>query len=141
VALATLLSCGLHGCTNVSGGAVELSWSLEDADGTHLDCPAEVARIRLWWQGDQGLHGSSWPCKDNRGVTGFEIPTGANQLWVTPECPDSSTPSAATFVSPPPIVRTFAEGDVVELHAIVMQLVVPSATVNCAATACVCRAP
>src|SRR5438105_4965563 len=38
VALATLLSCPLHGCTNVSGGAVELSWHLEDATGGGLDC-------------------------------------------------------------------------------------------------------
>ena len=142
VALATLLlSCGLHGCTNVSGGAVELSWSLEDLDGVHLECPREVTRMRLWWQTDEGLNGTSWPCTDNRGVTSFEVPRGDALLWVAPECAGGIAPAAQTFVSPPPILRTIAIGDVVELHAVVLQLVVQSDTVNCAATACVCATP
>src|SRR5690349_24917520 len=38
VALATLLSCSLHGCSQVSGGAVELAWSFQDYDGAPLHC-------------------------------------------------------------------------------------------------------
>src|SRR4051812_13625749 len=38
VALATLLSCSFLGCSQVSGGAVELSWSLFDYDGNKIGC-------------------------------------------------------------------------------------------------------
>ncbi len=144
VALATLLlSCGLHGCINVSGGAVELSWSLEDLDGVLVPqgCPDEVENIRLWWQTEEGLNGTSFLCTNNRGVTSFEVPSGEALLWVAPECAGGIAPAPATYVSPPPILRTIAVGDVVELHAVVLQLAVPSVTVNCAATACVCATP
>ncbi|MCE9580585.1 MAG: hypothetical protein K8W52_46120 [Deltaproteobacteria bacterium] len=142
MALATLLlSCGLHGCTNVTGGAVELSWSLEDLDGVHIPCPDAVTKIRLSWQTDEGLNSASFQCTNNRGVTAFGVPSGQALLWVSPECTDGTEPAPATFVAPPPILRTIAVGDVVELHAVVLQLVVQSDTVNCAATACVCATP
>lgn len=139
MALATLLlSCGLHGCTNVTGGAVELSWSLEDLDGVHIGCPTSVGDIALTWQTADGLGSSAWACDANRGVTNFVVPVGEALLSVAPRCASGAAPAASTFIAPPPVLRTFAEGDVVELHAVVLQLAVQSDTVNCAATACVC---
>jgi hypothetical protein len=123
VALATLLLCGAHGCTNVTGGAVELSWSLHGTDGKPVECvDAGVGRIRLIWQVGSTERFDAWPCTDNRAVTGFEIPEGDALLSVAPECVSGQPADLDFYQAPAPVARTVTEGDVVELHAIVVQL-------------------
>ena len=123
VALATLLLLGSHGCTNVTGGAVELSWSLLGTDGKQVTCNAAgIGRIRLVWQVGSTERVDSWPCMDNRAVTGFEIPQGDALFSVVPECVSGQAADLDFYQSPAPVARTVTEGDVVELHAIVVQL-------------------
>jgi len=119
--------CGTYGCTNVTGGAVELSWSLHGTDGKPVDCGvAGVGRIRLEWQVGTVQRFDAWPCDDSRAVTGFDLPAGDALLWVVPECVSGQPADASFYQSPAPVARTITEGDVVELHAIVIQL--PSCT-------------
>jgi hypothetical protein len=125
VALATLLSCSLQGCTQVSGGAVELSWSLFDYDGNKIGCVQNagsrtltIDKIRLWWQVDAQRNSTDWDCTKYHGVTAFDIPAGDALLWVEPQCPSGTPVVPASFMAPAPLQRTIAVGDVVELHAV-----------------------
>lgn len=144
VALATLLSCPLHGCTNVSGGAVELSWHLQDVDGTALGCDTTrdlstptsrrveviVDSMRLWWQVGTDRRSVDFPCAANHGVTQFEVPTGEALLWIEPQITPTclgGTPVTPPFIAPAPIARTITDGNVVELHAVVVEIDVDAA--------------
>jgi hypothetical protein len=128
VALATL--CLLHACTNVTGGAVELSWHLQAFDSPNLDCTfrndAGVERaidsIRVWWQSDTDRASIDFPCTKFHGVTSFDIPPPSALLWVEPTCPGGTPVNASAFIAPAPIERTIAVGDVVELHAVVIEI-------------------
>jgi hypothetical protein len=140
VALATLLSCPLHGCTKVSGGAVELSWYLQDTDGTTLGCDTtrdvsdtpkrqwtvHVESMRLWWQVDTDRSSVDFPCKASHDVTQFEVPTGDALLWIEPQitttCLGGTPVVPAPFIAPAPIARTITDGNVVELHAVVVEI-------------------
>ena len=134
VAIVTLC-LPVHGCDTVSGGAVELSWKLRPASSVladkFVDCDSEVGDgpydpqpvtdIRLHWRvnGVEGSH--AWRCQDNHGVTGFELPEGTAQLWVTPEC--ATGPAApASYIAPALLERTVSEGDTVSLVA--MEIIV-----------------
>jgi len=104
----------VHGCTDVTGGAVELSWKLRavtGSDNTFLDCAiklaptgqaVQVARIRLDWSVDDEEGSRSWPCDDDHGVTKFELPEGRALLHVSPICADNTVALASTFRAPAP---------------------------------------
>ena len=86
MALATGLCLSVHGCENVNGGAVELSWKLRPASSSleekFVGCaPTKsegrrgiVVSMRLDWEVRDSQAGvptgaRSWECTDNHGVT------------------------------------------------------------------------
>lgn len=110
MALSLLALPLVHGCTTVDGGAVEVSWNLRNVDGSGVSCvTAKVTTIDLYYNDGPG---DSFPCEDERGVTGFIIPAGEASLKLRPGCA-SGTPTA--FRAPPPIVRTITDGEVITL--------------------------
>jgi hypothetical protein len=141
--LATVLCLGVHGCTEATGGAVELSWALrstldEDID----DCAAErINRIRLWWDAGTSKRYTTFPCRDNHGVTAFDLPTGNVALSVTPECDDGFSADPASFVAPPPIVRQVTTGQAVTLDAVLLVVRVDDCPPERPDRPCVCPLP
>ena len=92
-AVACALCLFVHGCADVNGGAVELNWKLRAETGapeTFLDCAigltgtGEVTQIRLEWDVDGVIGARQFPCTDDAGVTGFELPEGLAQLTREP---------------------------------------------------------
>lgn len=139
VVLAALLSCVLHGCTNVTGGAVELSWNLETFDGGSIhDCLHDsntgvdrITGITLWWQVNLTRDSHEFECRKNHGLTSFEVPTGQALLWVEPQCAPGTAVCPKDYIAPAPLERTIAIGEVVELHAVEIEL---NAGLACSAT-------
>lgn len=141
------LCLSVHGCADVNGGAVELSWKLRAATGstaTFLDCVirleptnqvVEVARIKLDWdvEGDTGSR--SWPCDDDHGVTKFELPEGRAQLRVSPLCANDVTAPPNTYSAPAPEQRDVIVGNTVSLGGVELLLEVSS----CDLQACICQ--
>jgi hypothetical protein len=122
----------VHGCDTVHGGAVELSWKLRPASSSladkFVDCDSgqagtgAVTAIRLNWQVNErggGATGGSqaWRCEYNHGVTGFDLPEGTADLWVTPECIDGPA-LPETYVTPATVQRSVFRGDTVSLGAV-----------------------
>jgi hypothetical protein len=142
VALATLVCLGIHAsCTEVSGGAVELSWLLRPSNGDENACSdqsccqtSRVEQMRLLWDVG-GITGSdSWRCEDNRAVTEFVLPPGEASLWVVPECADGPA-ATELYEAPAPVVRTLIDGEVVSLNAVVVQV----AVTDCGSQPCICH--
>jgi len=144
-AVATLLCLAVHatGCTDVDGGAVELSWKLRAATGseeTFLDCDVKLAgtgrvtHIRLDWSvnGDPGFE--QWPCEDDHGVTGFELPEGVALLRVSPVCGGSAA-ALDTYTAPAPEQRNVIAGNTVSLGGVELLLEVSS----CDLRPCICQ--
>lgn len=139
---ATALCLLVHGCSDVSGGAVELSWKLRPASSSlqdkFVDCDSKlpgtrpVTAIRLDW-GDPDLY-AEWPCSDNSGVTRFELPPGDALLSVTPRCAEGPA-SLDTYISPAPEKRDVILGDVVSLGAVEIVVTVS----YCDDQPCICR--
>jgi len=132
VAIVTLC-LPVHGCDTVSGGAVELSWKLRPASSSlpdkFVDCDSRlegtgpVTGIRLhWWVDDSdGIvsQGSQvWRCEYNHGVTGFDLPEGTADLWVTPECASGRPATPETYIAPANVQRRVIRGDTVSLGAV-----------------------
>lgn len=140
-----------------SGGAVELSWKLRPTSSADpnkfVECrdqdPAQwgpVTRIRLHWQVGDVSCSHAWSCDSNHGTTGFEIPEGTAQLWVTPECgraqstPDclDDQPAALdTYIAPAKVQRDVIRGEIVSLGAV--ELVV--SVFDCKNQPCICPIP
>jgi hypothetical protein len=152
----------VHGCDSVNGGAVELSWKLRPASSAlpekFVDCASgqpgalPVTRIRLGWQvpvGDTMQEGSeSWPCQDNHGATGFELPQGTADLSVTPECGTGSSVTEAapnTYIAPATVQRLVTPGDTVSLGAVELVVSVSDCRdapgAGAAAQPCICDRP
>ena len=143
--LVTVLYLAVHatGCSDVSGGAVELSWKLRAATGstaTFLDCnvglenTGRVTHIRLDWEVD-GIPGfEQWSCEDDHGVTGFELPEGPALLRVSPVC---GTAAAAldTYTAPAPEQRNVIAGNTISLGGVELLLEVSS----CQDRPCICQ--
>ena len=137
----------VHGCADVNGGAVELSWKLRAAAGsqeTFLDCAitlaptnqvVEVAKIRLDWDVDGELGVRSWPCDDDHGVTKFELPEGIAMLRVSPVCANDTVPLVSTYTAPAPEQRKVILGNTVSLGGVELLLEVSS----CDLQACICQ--
>jgi len=146
-AVVFLLCLGVHGCTQVDGGAVELSWKLRAESGsqnTFLDCIThlqptgqlvEVEKIRLEWDVDGATGTRSWECDDDHGVTNFELPEGRALLHVSPICANDMVAAANTFRSPAPEQRNVIVGDTVSLGGVELLLEVSS----CDLQACICQ--
>jgi hypothetical protein len=145
----------VHGCEPVNGGAVELSWKLRPASSSlsdkFVDCGPDqpgtgsvgeagpVTGIRLHWQVDeQGVdrtEGSqAWRCEFNHGVTGFDLPEGTADLWVTPECGVEEAATPGTYIAPASVQRKVIRGATVSLGAV--EIVVSVS--DCARQPCIC---
>lgn len=119
VVLAALAWPAVHGCTPVDGGAVEASWNLRSIAGTDLGCEESgVDRMRLVVD-DMSF---SFDCERARGVTGFDITPGEVAIHLTPLCANGDAPPEGTYRSPPPIVRTITEGDVITLETQLIEI-------------------
>ena len=124
----------VHGCQPVSGGAVELSWKLRPASGPlsdkFVDCDSgqdgagPVKNLRLHWDVDGQGGSAAWRCTDNHGVTGFDLPEGTAQLWVTPECENDVPADRGTYIAPAAVERVVARGATVSLGAVELLVVV-----------------
>jgi hypothetical protein len=137
-AVVLALCIGVHGCGEVDGGAVELSWKLRAASGSGsedsiLDCNVgiegtrPVTHIRLDWEVDGMSHFRQWECDENHGVTGFELPEGTALLRVSPICSVDDVQmvaAAETYTAPPPEQRTVIVGNTVSLGGVELLLVV-----------------
>jgi len=133
----------VHGCADVNGGAVELSWKLRATSGsseTFLSCDiglpdtGNVEKIRLDWTVDGAPGSHEWPCSDDHGATGFELPEGVALLSVSPVC---ATHDAApeTYTAPAPEQRNVIPGNTVSLGGVELLLEVSS----CTTQACICQ--
>ncbi len=142
-AVVLALCLAVHGCADVEGGAVELSWKLRAATGsehTFLDCSVDVtgagrvAFIRLDWEVDGVADFRRWPCGDDHGVTGFELPEGRALLRVSPVCADKDA-APETYIAPAAEQRTVIAGNTVSLGGVELLLEVSS----CDAQPCICQ--
>jgi len=131
---AVLATLGAGACTDVAGGAVDLSWNLRTTDGEDTSCDAtRVRRMKLWWEIDEQLGSATWRCDDVRAITAFQIPPGEALLWLEPQC--ANGPAAPqTYVAPPPVQRTIELGEAITLNAIIVQVQLS----RCDEQACVC---
>jgi hypothetical protein len=146
-AVVFVLCLAVHGCADVDGGAVELSWKLRAASGssdTFLDCAitleptnrvVHVSKIQLEWEvaGDVGTR--SWKCDDDHGVTNFELPEGRALLHVSPICANGVVAEPSTFRAPAPEQRDVIVGNVVSLGGVELLLEVSS----CDLQPCICQ--
>ncbi len=127
------------GCTEATGGAVELSWALRSTRDRGIDdCAGDtIGRIRLWWATGGTRRFTAFPCEANHGVTAFDLPVGQVSLWVDPECTDGNMPADELYVTPPPIVREVAIGETVTLDAVLLVVKID----DCSTPTCVCGRP
>jgi hypothetical protein len=148
MALVTGLCLLVHGCEDVNGGAVELSWKLRPASSSledkFVDCAPgmiedvfinPVVKMRLDWEVRVGTSVSTgakaWDCTDNHGVTNFELPAGDALLTVTPLCAvDPEDPTSyfsadpMSYIAPAAEQRSVIVGDTVSLGAVEIVVVV-----------------
>jgi len=146
VAIATALCLAVHGCTDVDGGAVELSWKLRPASSNLPDkfvaCDSgkagtnPVTRIRLEWELEGGAPGGAaeWPCDDSHGVTGFDLPVGEALLTVKPVCA-TGLALPGSYIAPAAERRQVNLGDTVSLGAVELVVVVS----YCDDQLCICE--
>ena len=147
--LATGLCLLVHGCADVDGGAVELSWKLRPASSSledkFVDCEpnklgtGEVAGIRLDWEvldRAKVVHTGSkpWKCTENHGVTGFDLPEGDALLRVTPVCAGGQDANRASYIAPAAEQRRVIPGDTISLGAVEIVVVVTA----CETQPCIC---
>lgn len=141
VALALCLS--VHGCADVDGGAVELSWKLRAATGsteTFLECSVgvpgtgPVTHIRLDWDVGGTTGSRQWACDDKHGATAFELPEGTALLRVRPMCAGGEA-APGTYIAPAAEQRNVIAGDTISLGGVELLLEVSSCTVQ----PCICQ--
>jgi hypothetical protein len=154
--LATGLCLLVHGCEDVNGGAVELSWKLRPASSSledkfvgckvplrdDLDRPpsrtGEVIAMRLDWEviDQSGVRADSaeWECADSHGVTGFDLPEGTAFLTVTPLCKEGEPAKRTSYIAPAAEQRRVIVGDTVSLGAIELVVTMTSCKTQC----CIC---
>lgn len=143
VALASA-ACVVSGCTEVDGGAAELSWKLRPAssglEDKFVQCDSgkpgtgPITRMRLVWEVGEETDFEEWPCGDSYGVTGFALPEGLALFSVVPIC-ESGPADPASYIAPAVERRNVILGNTVSLGAI--ELVVQVST--CDTQVCICR--
>lgn len=146
VAIATALCLAVHGCNDVDGGAVELSWKLRPASSNLPDkfvgCDSgkpdtgPITAIQLDWsiEGTTATGSYEWPCDDSHGVTGFDLPPGEALLSVKPIC--ATGPALpASYIAPAAERRRVNLGETVSLGAVELVVVVS----YCGDQTCICE--
>ncbi len=82
----------------------------------------EIRDIELDWRvvaGDAVHDGwARWPCVNNNGATGFDLPEGTAELSVKPICADGAPAASETYMAPAAVERKVIRGDVISLGAI-----------------------
>jgi hypothetical protein len=163
--VATVTLClAVHGCDTGKGGAVELSWKLRPASSgfteKFVDCDSlqngtgRVAEIELSWSvaglDDATSVGSKrWPCDDNHGATGFDLPAGPAELSLRPICapePGATEQPAVpdTYIAPAAVMRSVIRGETVSLGAVELVVSVSDCVtaaagdVNSGSQPCIC---
>lgn len=134
----------VHGCANVDGGAVELSWRLRSASGAPadlLDCTSTVEgitfaiqSIRLDWEVASVSGFATFDCSLLHGVTGFDLPQGQALLAVKPICANAVT-DTKSYIAPAPELRQVTVGNTISLGAVVIVLQVAKCTLQ----PCICQ--
>jgi hypothetical protein len=133
-------------CTDVTGGAVELSWRLRPASGASttqpfIDCTSglpgtgPVTGVLLAWSGDATPGSVTFDCNAGHGVTRFVLPPGNALLRVSPVCATGPA-SPDTYIAPAPEQRTVNVGDTVSLGAVELVLQVTGCS---PAQPCICQ--
>jgi hypothetical protein len=130
----------VHGCTNVNGGAVELSWKLRPHSGSptdFIDCNngKPISLIQLDWDVGGVTDSRTWNCSDGHGVTAFDIPPGAALLSVKPICETHLPAAEGTYTAPAPERRNVIVGNTISLGAVELVLQVA----GCSFQPCVCQ--
>lgn len=148
---------GVHGCANVTGGAVELSWKLKaasgaldnfvacdssgrlyDSTGAHLPNTGNITNIRLHWESDDVPSFVDFTCSANHGVTTFILPPGEAFLWVSPVCEvtgDAEDHQPPAYTAPAPVQRSVTVGNTISLGAVELILQVS----ECNDQHCICQ--
>jgi hypothetical protein len=128
IIVATALCLSVHGCADVDGGAVELSWKLRPTSSSledkFVECSSgrtgtgAVTYVRLDWEVGGIVGSAAWSCEDSHGVTKFDLPAGMALLTVHPECGDHLAADPASYISPAVEQRRVSPGDTVSLGAV-----------------------
>lgn len=140
-------------CVDIQGAAAEFNWSVRDFSGSIISrCErAGIVEVRLAWQSlanaspEQGVDRTPddfepFDCDVRHGVTKFNIPPGAQLLWILPICPDGDPPAPGTYSVPPPILREMRDGEVVSLDSLLIVAHDRGADLmGCNADACTCE--
>src|SRR4051812_27662501 len=91
------LVCGLAGCVDVNGGAVELRWEIRKTDGTKTSCAdARVPQVRLVAAPTSGVPPiyRTWDCDAYQAATAFDLPPDRYALSIESVCPgDAGAPA------------------------------------------------
>jgi hypothetical protein len=107
----------------VNGGAVELSWTIQNVRGEGRRCQdGALGAVQLHAalvEGGLEYASEAWDCDRYHGVTKFEIPEGRWRMDLAVLCGDGA---AAQVGVPDPIVRDVREGEVVQLNALLIVL-------------------
>ena len=133
-------------CVGIDGGASELTWSLRTFEGESTNCGrSKVSKVRLCWNeatnpqtGCRVGKFREFDCKEETGVTLFEIEPGPTRFQVEPLCADGLVAASGTYQVPPEIVRTVREGEVVTLDALLIVVTDPD---SCTGAGCTCVRP
>jgi hypothetical protein len=162
----TALCLLVHGCDDVSGGAVELSWKFRPASSERtdkfVDCEPDqnvpmdrlegwgpIDRVQLHWTNSDGAClqppcDDDWPCGNNRGATRFVLPDGIASLWVTPLCAGGQPAAQDTYIAPAIVQRQVIRGQIVSLAAVELVVSVTgcatagSSSTNLGTESCIC---
>ena len=143
LALLAVLSLESIQCVAIDGGASELAWSLRTFAGESSNCDkAKIEQMRLCWNSLADVEPGCRPgqfrdfeCREETGVTLFEIPEGSTKFNVLPLCQDGLPAAPETYQGPAEIVRTVREGEVVTLDALLILVTDPG---SCSGAACTC---
>ena len=113
-------------CVEISGGAVELSWSFQTFQGAFIedDCADTfVEEVRLSWRepdSDVNSGTTDFPCDAFRGITDFVIEPGDQLLEITPICQSGNPALPRSYEVPAPIRRNVREREVVTLDSLLI---------------------
>ncbi len=133
IAVLLLSGIGLGGCPQIEGGAVEVAWMVQRADGHSAECKdvwlagnqkIDRIRLRVTPEDDPGLDlcaGVEPPsicefsCEGGGGATDFDIPEGVYFFDLVPLTADGPVTSPSVVAVPAPLRRSIVEGDITDL--------------------------